>query len=118
MININGDTVDCDLLLDTTNPTSPTYTVKRKLSEEVLCTFRPYHLYVFSNVRVNNIYMIQGASNLGGTAALIVPLHGLFDDEDEADDDEACEGAVEEEGLNVMMTSDPSVSLEGQSDGR
>lgn len=112
MININGGTVDCDLSLDTTNPTSPTYTVKRKLSEEILCTFRPYHLYAFSNVRVNEIYMIEGASNLGGTAALIVPLHGLFDDDE---DDEI---ASDEQDLDVMMTSDADVSLESKSDGR
>lgn len=112
MININGGTVDCDLSLDTANPTSPTYTVKRKLSEEALCTFRPYHLYVFSNVRVNDVYMIEGASILGGTAALIVPLHGLFDDDEEDD-----EIASDEQDMDVMMTSDTDVSLESQSDG-
>ena len=84
LININGSTVDCDVQVDTTNFTSPTYQVEDK-GGRVLCTFRPYHLSDGPT-----LYSIEGASESGGDATLIVPNHGLLvndeDDEDEDDD--------------------------------
>lgn len=79
LININGETKDCTVERDGTNMTSPTYTVVDKDTGAELCTFRSYHLHGGPFW-----YQIEGASESGGEATLIVPDHGLFDEpEDE-----------------------------------
>lgn len=85
LININGETFDCELVKNGENFTNPTYTVINKENNEELCTFRPYHmnggpLY----------YEIEGASQSGGSATLIVPEHGMLsnpDDDYDMDED-------------------------------
>lgn len=83
-ININGETLDCVVDRDSTHFTNPTYTVTAKEGGQVLCTFRPYHLYggPFH-------YEIEGVSRAGGSATLVVPGNGMLggDDEDEEADD-------------------------------
>jgi hypothetical protein len=83
MLNINGETVDCEVEKDSTYAKNPTYKVRKKKEDggEVLCTFRPYHLHggPFH-------YQIEGVSRSGGDAALIVPGNGMLERDDEEDD--------------------------------
>lgn len=89
LININGETVDCEVTCDKTNFTSPTYTVIEKETNKEICTFRPYHMYGGPF-----FYQIEGVSDSGGDAMLIVPEHGMLKDlyaestfEDDLDDE-------------------------------
>ena len=85
LININGETYDCEILKDSENFTSPTYTVIDADTKKELCTFRPYHVEggpLF--------FQIEGVSNCGGDATLVVPEHGMLSylsDDDEPIDD-------------------------------
>ena len=86
LININGETYDCEVITDKDreNITSPTYTVVEKGSNRTLCTFRPYHLDDGPYY-----YQINGVSQSGGNATLIVPDHGMLVNDDlDNDDDE------------------------------
>lgn len=73
IININGNTLDCQVSVDTSNITSPTFTVSDVERGAVLCTFRPYHLS-----EGPLFYQIAGASLLGASATLVVPTHGML----------------------------------------
>lgn len=78
LININGNTLDCQVSVDTTNATSPTFTVREAEFGDVLCTFRPYHLS-----EGPLFYQIAGASLLGASATLVVPTHGMLQCQEE-----------------------------------
>lgn len=82
LININGETFECEVTSDHTNKVNPTYRVT-DVSGKELCTFRPYHL--------NGgpfMYEIEGVSQSGGSASLIVPDHGFVSDKEIEDDDD------------------------------
>jgi len=85
LININGETRECVVSKDDTHFTSPTYTVCDKENHEELCTFRPYHLWSGPY-----FYEIEGVSQSGGDATLIVPDNLLRprDDENEESEEE------------------------------
>lgn len=73
LINVNGETCDCILEKDSENMRSPTYLVKEKGTGRKLCTFRPNHL---SGGPL--WYQIEGASEHGGDATLMIPEHGML----------------------------------------
>lgn len=76
LLNIDGETVECTIVRDGANATSPTYQVHHKESGEELCTFRPYHL---EGGPV--LYEMAGVSANLAHATLIVPRHGLLPDD-------------------------------------
>ena len=80
LINIGGETVECEV---TKSQSGATYTVTRKDTGAELCTFRPYHLW-----GTGMMYQIDGASHGYASATLIVPRHGLLTQEEEAEDKE------------------------------
>lgn len=77
LINIDGETYECQVSKDATNRSDPTYTVRDKDSGSVLCTFRPYHVYLVGGTN-STMFNIEGASQAGSDATLIVPLHDML----------------------------------------
>jgi hypothetical protein len=83
LMNIDGETYECVVEKGDDSFTSPTYTVKRKDNGQVLCTFRPWHLYSGFG---RTTFQIKGVSASGGDGTLIVPEHGMLDDEEDPED--------------------------------
>jgi hypothetical protein len=85
ILNLNGETYDVTVTRNVENRSSPTYSVEDKETKKRLCTFRAYHL---SNLDpAGTMYQIEGVSQSGGDGTLIVPLHGLFKEAVDEDDD-------------------------------
>lgn len=81
LINIDGTTYECKVSKDSEHFTHPTYTVRDSASGNVLCTFRPYHVHLVGGPN-SVLFSIEGASQLGSDATLIVPLHDMQPEEE------------------------------------
>lgn len=83
LLNIDGETVACEVAIDQSKFTWPKFRVTNKQGEE-LCTFTPYDLWDGPI-----LYSITPEAGRRASASLIVPSHGLLkkDDEDEEMDD-------------------------------
>jgi hypothetical protein len=91
LININGETVSCEVSIDKTRFTWPKYTVKNEHGE-VLCAFTPDDLWDGPI-----IYSICREASRLSSASLIVPGHGLMkkDEDDEDEETNDCEDTAE-----------------------
>ncbi len=77
LLNVNGETIDCDIDISDNN----TYTIINHETKEEVGTFRPYHIHG------GPIYFqIEGLSQSGGDGTLIVPEHDMLTEPDDIDD--------------------------------
>lgn len=91
LLNIDGETVECEVDIDQTKFTWPKFRVTNKQGEE-LCAFTPYDLWDGPI-----LYSITREASRRSSVSLIVPSHGLLkkDDEDDGEETDSCSDVEE-----------------------